>query len=193
MVITVISYTYLETSALLPQPQPGVLRQGTSSPEMTDSKRPPHSKLEHTMTLTAKGPPGGPWPGWCLSRISLHLASKHQLQLLGIWRRDGIPPNRHLNQREPHAPDVRLHGVMSPLESLWLQERQTITNTCEPTWAHAEEGWSPSVGASGLPAPLRLACTAGAWASPGSADTFHFLLPFSLQSSHVKLILPLTY
>ena len=117
-VTTVISGTSLHSSALLPtapawHPETGSQSresvQRISAPEMPDSKGPPQPKLGHTRTLTAKGPPRGPWPGWCLSRISLHLAPKHQLQLLGIWRRDGIPPNRHLNQREPHAPDVRLH------------------------------------------------------------------------------------
>lgn len=78
-------------------------------------------------SLTAEGPPRGPRPGWRFSSISLHLASKQQLQLLGIRRRDGVSPNCHLHQRESHAPDVRLHGVVSPLESLGLQGRQMVT------------------------------------------------------------------
>lgn len=93
--------------------------------KMPNSKRLPQSKLETHRKLTAEGPPRGPWPRRCLSSISLHLAPKHQFQLLGIWRRDGIPPNCHLNQREPHTPNVRLHRVVSPLESFWLQKRQT--------------------------------------------------------------------
>ena len=124
LVMMIISYTGTPCSASA-LPQPGSKRQESAFQKPLMERTTHSPSWGHTGPLTAEGPPGGPWPGRGLSRISLHLAPKHQLQLLGIWRRDGIPPDSHLNQREPHAPDVRLHGVMGPLESLWLQERQT--------------------------------------------------------------------
>lgn len=103
--------------------------QRISPPETHQSKGPrpsaPSPSRGHTRPLTAEGPSRSPGSGWCLRRISLHWAPKHQLQLLGVWGRDGIPPHRHLNQRQPHAPDVRLHRVVGPLESFRLHERQT--------------------------------------------------------------------
>ena len=103
----IISYTGTPCSASA-LPQPGSQRQESAFQKPLMERTTHSPSWGHTGPLTAEGPPGGPWPGRGLSRISLHLAPKHQLQLLGIWRRDGIPPDSHLNQREPHAPDVKI-------------------------------------------------------------------------------------
>lgn len=105
--------------------QPDTHREAAT--QKSPTVRDPTVLIGDSKLLTAEGPSRGPWPGWCFSCISLHMASKQQLQLLGVRRRDGVPPNRHLHQREPHAPDVRLHGVVSPLEPLRLRGKQTIT------------------------------------------------------------------
>lgn len=52
--------------------------------------------------------------------VSLYGLPEYLLQLLGIRGRDGETSDGHLHQRQPHAPDIRLHGVVGALQSLRL-------------------------------------------------------------------------
>lgn len=77
--------------------------------------------------------------------------SKDGFQLFGIWWGDGVSANRQLHQRQPHAPHVRLNGIVSALQSLRLLRNRNYVRSVagrakmprrRQGWAEAWEGKS---------------------------------------------------
>lgn len=86
-----------------------------------------------TPALTAPGPSRGPgfggsFIGW---GVTLHGEAKDLFQLLSIRWWDGETTNGHLYQGKPHAPDIRLHRVVCPLQTLRLETEKGRENVSE--------------------------------------------------------------
>lgn len=77
---------------------------------------------------TADGASRGSRPWRDAVRLSVpsinHGPAKYGLQLLGIRWGDGVPSDGQLHQGQAHAPDVRLHRVVSALQPLRLWVRR---------------------------------------------------------------------